>query len=277
MIDCHTHTRNSPDAPQDAGNNPAALCKKAIAMGIKVLAITEHCDLGDAETYKTLNIEKFMQENTAVKKTYGGISADGFTFVAGIELGQITQEPERAEEIAADPRLDFILASVHALPGRQDFYWIDYSKENISELLQAYFEEILKLCSTGTFDVLAHLTYCLRYIEIRHGILVDISQYDGIIEEIFKSLIRRGKGLEINTSGLWAKFGEKYGKTLPEYRHIKLYKDLGGEIISVGSDSHCITDLGKGIPEGIELAKKAGFKYLAYYQKRKVCYLPIDG
>ena len=97
------------------------------------------------------------------------------------------------------------------------------------------------------------------------------SYADDIIEEIFKVIIQNGKGIEINTSGL----RQKYGDVFPSFKYIKLYRELGGEIITIGSDSHTTEDLGKGIPEGISLAEKAGFTYVSYFIKRKPCFIKI--
>ena len=99
-----------------------------------------------------------------------------------------------------------------------------------------------------------------------------MSRYEEIIREIFKTIIYNGKGIEINTSGL----RQKYGKPFPEYRFVKMYKELGGELISVGSDAHTVADLGKGVADGAEIAKQAGFKYLCFFKERKPQFLIIE-
>jgi histidinol-phosphatase (PHP family) len=101
----------------------------------------------------------------------------------------------------------------------------------------------------------------------------DIAPYNDIIAECFKELVKKGKGIEINTSGLRQ---PAYGKTFPTLKYIKLFRDLGGEVITVGSDSHTTKDLGAGVKEGIELAKTAGFDYLTLFYKHspkqvKIC------
>ena len=115
------------------------------------------------------------------------------------------------------------------------------------------------------------MTYTLRYIEGDHGIHVDMKHYEEIIRESFKLLIQNGKGIEINTSGL----RQKYGKTFPDLYWVKIYRELGGEIISLGSDSHCAADIGKGIAEGAEIARDAGFDYLCFFKERKPNFIKI--
>ena len=143
--------------------------------------------------------------------------------------------------------------------------------DEIYSLTERYFAEILKLCGWGKFDVLGHLTYNMRYIKGVAGIDLDISRFDGLIEESFKSLISQGKGIEINTSGL----RQKYGEIVPSLKYVRMFRDLGGEIISIGSDAHTVEDLGKNVADGAEAALEAGFKYLCYFKERKPCFISI--
>lgn len=277
MIDCHNHTNNS----NDGQNTVEERCEYAIKLGLKALAVTEHCEVNryygiehynaipnEFDTYHFDDaFEKSMQDNKLADDKYG----DKINFISGVELGQATFDLELSEKIIADERLDFVIGSIHQLPDRDDFAFMNYSQENVPVLMQKYFDEILKLCKWGKFDVLGHLTYTLRYIEGKHKIKVDMTPYDEIIAEIFKEIINKGKGIEINTSGL----RQEYGKTFPDLKYVKMYYDLGGEILSVGSDSHCTEDLAKGIAEGIETAKAAGFSRLCYFKKRKPFFINI--
>ncbi len=272
MIDCHTHTANSPDG----FNTPSELAQRASSLGFSVLSITEHCEanrllgrehytfqLDEEHFYNNLDLfNRSMDDNIKLTESNPDPS---LRIINGIELGQATHDLESADLIADDKRLDFIIGSMHELPLRPDFAFLDYSKENIKELLNEYFEELYKLCSWGKFDVLGHLTYPLRYIEGEAGIKTDISEYYDIIVKCFKELISKDKGIEINSSGL----RQLYKKTFPELELIKLYRDCGGRIITVGSDSHCTEDLGKGTKEALEIASQAGFTEVFYFVKHR--------
>ena len=104
------------------------------------------------------------------------------------------------------------------------------------------------MCTTVEFDVLAHLTYCLRYMKQRDGIEPDISRFDELIAESFRALIEKGRGIEINTSGIRQGFGDCF----PDLKYARLFRDLGGEILSIGSDAHRVEDIGSDIEKGIE-------------------------
>jgi histidinol-phosphatase (PHP family) len=94
---------------------------------------------------------------------------------------------------------------------------------------------------------------------------LDLKQYNSKISDIFKLLIENGKGIEINTSGLWS----KYSKTIPSYEYIKLYRQCGGEIVTIGSDSHIAEKVGEGVDTAIAQLKEAGFKAVTTFEKQK--------
>ena len=106
----------------------------------------------------------------------------------------------------------------------------------------------------------------------RHGINADISRYDDIIAETFRNLAQNGKGIEINTSGLRQGFGDCF----PNLKYTKLFRDMGGEIISFGSDSHTVEDIGANIADGMRIARAAGFTRGAYFKKRKPYFIDIE-
>ncbi len=279
LIDCHTHTGFSVDSEADIN----AMIERACELNLKAYAITDHCECncfypkehytGDMHSdyfnYRR-DFEDSVSAVTALKEKYDG----RLNLICGTELGQATHDFDTAEAIVSDSRLDFVIGSMHQLPGIEDFAFIDYTNyttESIYSLLERYFNEIYKLCKWGKFDVLGHLTYTLRYIQGNFGIEVDTSRYDEIIAESFRTLIQNGCGIEINTSGL----RQAYGKTFPSLEYIKLYRSLGGEILSIGSDAHTVHDLGKGIAEGTQLALEAGFRHLCYFKQRKPVFIEI--
>lgn len=120
------------------------------------------------------------------------------------------------------------------------------------------------------FDCIAHLDLVKRYGSL-YGIKINLMLYEEELKEIFKILIENGKGIEINTSGL----RQTAKSCLPDLDIVKFYKQLGGEIITVGSDSHYAMDVGKGIHYGIEIAKNAGFKYMTIFRERKPEFIKI--
>ncbi len=280
LIDCHTHTQFSVDSEADLG-----MCaERADRLGLAAYAVTDHCecnswypaehysdgdDMHDSYRYKDCFLDS-VAAVTALKEKYN----DKLNLICGVEMGQPQAAPEAAAFINADERVDFIIGSLHQIRGEKDFYYIDYTDlgtDKIYDLLERYFTELNEMCRTNSFDVLGHLTYCLRYMKQRHGIEPDISRFDDIIADSFRTLAQNGKGIEINTSGLRQGFGE----TFPNLRYTKLFREMGGEIISVGSDAHTAEDIGKNVRDGIEIAKAAGFTRIAYFKKRQPQFIAI--
>ena len=259
------------------------MIEKAVSLGLQAYAVTDHCECNrwydeeyykGEEGYKFYNFGKDFENSvsavTELKKKY-----PDFNLICGVELGQATQDIEIAEKVAGDKRLDFIIGSVHQLPKKDDFCFLDYQKyssDEIRNLIENYFLEINKICNWGKFDVLGHLTYNLRYMHSALRYDPDISPFDDIIEDSFRKLILKGKGIEINTSGL----RQSYGQTFPNLKYVKLFRQLGGEIISIGSDSHTVKDLGSGIKEGIKLAYDAGFRNICYFKQRSPVFIEIN-
>lgn len=279
LIDCHTHTQFSVDSEADINT----MIERACELDLKAYAVTDHCECNawypkehyNADTYNDYfnyckDFEDSVSALTVLKEKYQG----KLNLICGIEMGQATHDFDIAEKIVNDKRLDFVIGSMHQLPGIEDFAFINYSKYTEHEiylLLERYFNEIYSLCKWGKFDVLGHLTYTLRYIKGDFGLDADITRFDEIIAESFKALVHNGCGIEINTSGL----RQNYSDTFPSLKYVKLFRELGGEILSIGSDAHNVNDLGKGIAEGIEIAKLAGFNHLCYFKQRKPVFINI--
>lgn len=279
LIDCHTHTQFSVDSEADINK----CVERAAELGLAAYAITDHCECNawypeehytDKPVQDAFNYRDFfygsVEAVTELKEKY----KKNLNLICGAELGQILHDTEAAAIAASDERLDFIIGSVHQVLGEKDFFYIDYEKmsmEDIYDLLERYFKEVYELCKSNIPDVIGHITYCLRYMKQRHNICPDISRFDEIIAESLRALARSGKGIEINTSGLRQGFGD----TFPDLKYVKLFRELGGEIISIGSDAHTVEDIGKGAAQGAEIAKLAGFTRLCYFKQRKPVFIDI--
>ena len=164
-IDCHTHSGNSPDGTGTVGG----LCRRAISLGLEALAITEHVELNrwhsqgyygttprnDEEEYSYYKrMEKAMKDNHAAKEAYG----NRLHIISGIELGQIPCDFGLADSVMQDNRLDFVIASLHELKNKPDFYFLDYSKTAGTIFLgTADTLSVGKIRCAGTYDLSAAL------------------------------------------------------------------------------------------------------------------------
>jgi len=261
LFDSHTHTDNSFDGHHSA----MMLCESAVENGLSGIAITDHCDIElFDEQNLSLRIKQSFFEALKARDVFNG----RLDLSCGIELAQPFASPEKTEMILSSYHFDFVLCSTHALPGQLDFalnYYKNYSAKQFNIIFACYLRQLLRVIHWGRFDSLAHLTYPLRYAINKDGDTVDLSLHRDLIDEVLKLLIQKGKALEINTSGL----RQNLKTTLPTLDVIKRYRELGGELLTVGSDAHLTTHVGAGLSEGMELAKEAGFDYIAFYRNRK--------
>lgn len=278
LLDCHTHTCLSPDGV----GTLQEMHRRAKELDLQVWAVTEHVEMNrffGREHYsaKPRNAEEAYHYDRVLGRSLRAVAEmrrgePVCILLCGMEMGQANADFALSEEVQKDPRLDFVLASLHELKGEEDFYFLDYRQRDPLKLLERYFLELLNIARWNRFDALGHLTYPLRYIEGEAGIRVDLSHFSEQIDMIFRTLIQNGKGLELNTSG----FRQKYGKAMPTPALLKRYRELGGEILTIGSDAHQAADLAKGIPKGLALAEELGFRYVTYFEKREPHFVPID-
>lgn len=266
LMDVHNHSNLSPDG----SNDPEEMVRRATELGIRYYSLTDHLEINkfyDEEYLYEEPVKRASEISPALIKKY----ADKINMAYGVELGQPLQDMELTKRMLSSYDYDFIIGSLHMCNGWEDFYLLDYNEVQPEMIMKLYFEEMLEMARWGEFDVLGHLTYPLRYIVGESELYIDMSKYLPIIKEIFSTLIKNDIGIEINSSGL----RQKIGLTLPDEYYVRLYKELGGKILTVGSDAHCTQDLGKGIPESIELARNVGFTELAFFKKRNPTFISI--
>ena len=158
-FDLHTHCTLSFDGKSSAED----MVKRAVELGIKHYALTDHVDLGDYAD-PDFDLEKTVNGAREIIPSLQEEYADSIDLLYGVELGQATQDYETAERVLRENGYDFVLGSTHNIRGHKDFYFIDFSQTDPLPILSAYFDETAELAEWGKFDSLAHLTYPLRYI-----------------------------------------------------------------------------------------------------------------
>ncbi len=270
--DCHNHSNCSFD-----GNSPLEeMCRRAQELELAYYTVTDHCECNEyrSSPYYSTGYDKVVRrawtEMEAAQRAFPSLK-----LLRGIELGQPLQDLEAAEDALKGRDYDFVIGSVHNIQGFEDFYFLDYSQVSeayLQELFATYLRELRETVEWGKFDALGHLTYPLRYIEGEHGVALDMAPHREAIDQIFRALIEKGMALEVNTSGL----RQKIGRALPDLPFLRRYRELGGSLVTLGSDAHCAADLGKGIDEGMALLQQAGFTHLAVYRDREPMLLPLD-
>jgi len=261
LLDLHAHTDNSFDGRHSA----VFLCETAVARGLRALALTDHVEM---DFYRENDFDRTARQSyfeiVKARSAFRGT----LIVCAGVELGQPTYNLPESERLTQQYSYDVVLGSIHNLRGIKDFWYMsreEFAEGRAQSMLCEYFGELLTLAQWGKFDVLAHLTYPLRYIEGRHGIPLDRSTYSGQLDAVLEAAIANRLALEINTSGL----RQKINQTTPDEWIVRRFRELGGKRITIGSDAHEAEDLGAGLPQAMDMALRCGFNCMTLYQKRE--------
>ena len=270
LADYHVHS----DVSQDSRASMFEMVEAEAKMGMKQICFTNHCDMCDWHTYQfnpscLTRVSETMEKYNAMLAEHPNLPID---VRLGLELGEPLFDTERAQAIAASPELDMVMGSLHILQDYGDLWNVKFtSPEHCRQIFHDYMDELIKMAEIDYFDVMAHIGYGRRYMwQQGWDEMLSLQRYGDKIEHLLRLLIDNGRGIEINCSGIRDGCGP-----FPDPEIIKLYRDMGGEIITVGSDAHCGRDAAKCIREGYEIIKSCGFEYVSTFKKRKCEFVKI--
>ena len=254
LADYHMHTSFSDDSTY-----PMKDCiEKAISLGFDEICFTEHIDYG-CPTAFCCDCGEYLNTVRKYQKEYEGI----ITLKYGIEFGAQAHHKNYFQRIFDKYPFDFVLLSFHQVEDKELWNGDFQSGKTQEEYNRIYYEEMLK--TTKAFDcysALAHMDLMRRYDDYGE---YPFEKSKDQIEEILKYIIENGKGIEVNTSS----FRYKLQDLTPSAPIIKLYKELGGEIITIGSDSHREPQVGDHVIEVRKILKDMGYKYFTTFDKMK--------
>jgi histidinol-phosphatase (PHP family) len=271
MIDYHIHTNHSIDAEGELKD----YCEKALSIGLKI-CFTNHCELdpaindsficfnGQREKFTRRGLLRLRDEIEKQRIKYGKA---GLSIKFGIEVGYYNGIDSVLEQITDGVELDFVLGSIHCL----DHICIDSSREYMDyfpnhsahSMLTNYFQAVKDLVKSNLFNSVGHLDvykkYGISYYKERVHEVLETS-----LREIYDIMVEHNIALEINTAGL-----RRIDQFYPAPSIIKYARDRGLKMITIGSDAHRVSDLGKGISEGLEYAKSFGFDTVYRFDKKQ--------
>ena len=252
--DYHIHTKYSFDGAPEADVD--CICESAIQKGISHIAVTDHfeANAGAEGLYTPFDAKSAFEDIVRAKEKYRG----KLHITYGMEIGQANQYPDVANALLGDFPVEFVLASLHNLHGKQDFYFMDFKNMHLSDAYSLYEEYLCEmrqiLNSLDKITSIGHITYPHRYMA-QAGMDFDFSQFYGELSDIFKIMVNRDIALEVNTST----YAKGLGFCMPDIDILSLYRDCGGKLITIGSDAHLPKNLCAGYEYGVECAKKSGF------------------
>lgn len=257
--DVHMHTRFSNDSDSD----PEKMIEESIRRGLTMICFTDHYDKdnfdwGEEAIFDEVKYFDFMPK---IREKYDG----QIDIRIGAEIGLQPHLSEFYEKFVSKHPLDFVIGSMHSAMGHDLATKIIYQSYSDEEAYRICFEEMLEdVRVIKSFDVLGHMDYMIRYSKNKAE-SYDPMKYMEIIDEIFKILISEGRGIEMNMSGI------KYGLGFPHPHTtiLKRYRELGGEVITVGADGHIPQHIAYDYHLADDILKDCGFRFYTEFKKRK--------
>ena len=269
FADYHVHTEFSDDSRYPMED----VIRDAVKMGMDEICITDHVDYGvkvdwdcgqeiqyrKGDPLANVDYPRYMEKIRALKEEYQG----KITIRTGMEFGVQMHTIPEFEALFARYPFDFIILSIHQVEDKE-FWTQDFQRGRTQkEYNERYYQEMLDVVKAyKNYSVLGHLDLIKRYDGAG---IYPFENVKPMIEEILKIVIVDGKGIELNTSF------HRYGlsDSMPSREILKLYRELGGEIITIGSDSHKPEHLGAYIDEGHEILKSLGYKQFCTFENMK--------
>ena len=272
LADCHLHTDHSGDSTAKMEEQILA----GLERGLEYMCFTDHYDPGfpydalpdmEAGTFD-LDHASYRKEYLEMKERYSG----RIQLYYGVELGlQARLGSFLSDYVKSHPEFDFIIGSNHLCGGIDPYYPVFLENRTEEEAMDLYLAETLdNLKSFSDIDSCGHLDYVSRYLPNRYGFYT-YSAFADRIDPVLDLLISRGIALEVNTAPLIK--GMRYFNPLPEI--LSRYREMGGELITIGSDAHVPEKIAGRFDESSRILRDLGFKYYAVYENRRPQMLPL--
>ena len=259
LWDTHMHTSFSGDSEAA----PEAMVEAAAGRGLEGICITDHEDLDYTPEpgLFTLPLEAYTKKLRKLQAAY----EDRIPVCIGIELGLQPHLADTHTKILQDYAFDFVIGSSHLVHGMDPWYPEFYEGRAETEAYTEYFESIPEnINAFDDFDVYGHLDYVVRYGPNRNA-FYSYEKYAEIIDAILQLLIQKGKGIEVNTAGF--KYG--LGHPNPTERILMRYRELGGEILTIGADAHAPDQIAHSFYLLPDLLRSCGFSEYTVFKNRK--------
>ena len=255
MFDYHMHTRVSFDG--HATGEAMALAAKN--NGLKEICFTDHLDYDPLEQMGVMAFD-----TDAYNAEYDHLEVPGLLIRRGMEFGMTTDNLQQFKKDLQRRHFDFVLGSIHFVDDLDVYFTPYWQDKTVFQAERRYLETTLDCVRIhDDFDVLAHLTYIAKARHHHAHRPVPFGEHREIVEEILWELVRKGKGMEINTSGM-----DRCGGFLPTADYLRRFKELGGEIVTIGSDAHDTNRVGQYSGESCRMLREI-FGHVCTFENRQ--------
>lgn len=265
MYDFHLHSHFSTDSTASM----QSMADKARSIGLKGICFTDHYDLEYQSTgiKFEFSYDEYLRELNSLKASL----SEGLEIYSGMELGMQPHLSGENEALLKGKSFDFIIGSIHCVDKKDTYDRSFLEGITEDEGIRNYFDDMLKCIKNfKNFDILGHMDGVRRYLYNKdESFSLDV--HEELVRSVLSELVNSNKGIEVNTAGL--RCGLSTFHPLPDI--LKLYRMLGGEIVTLGSDSHSPEYLGYEIKNSLAVLSDLGFRYYTIYKDRKPIFIKI--
>lgn len=259
LYDYHLHSNFSIDSKATM----ESMVISGIEKGLKSICFTDHVDMETTENSLDIHFipSDYFKEVNKVKYKY----LKDIEVMAGVEIGLQPHLISRYKDFISENPFDFVILSIHAIQGKDIYFDKFLEGKNPYAALEIYYETMYRCIKDfDDFDTLGHIDFIDRYFD-DFNMIPKYDEYSHLIDEILRLVIEKGKGIEVNTAGL--RYGLGYFH--PKINILRRYQELGGEILTIGSDAHSPEYVGYEYKLVEKMLKDIGFKYIYLYKERK--------
>lgn len=264
MFDYHVHSEFSVDCTVPMTTS----CEAAIRAGVTEIAFTDHVDHEPADMgFGYYRAGEFREAVARVQDRYG----DQLTILVGAEVDFNRRIAPQVETFLGQNAFDFVIGSVHYGDAGEIIFPAYFGSKSLDDVFLPYFEEVQAAVETGWFDTIGHLDLPKRYAPGTHR-TYDPMRYRDALRPVFRGMIERGVAFEINTSGL----RQRPKTSMPGPVTVRSYVEVGGSLITTGTDSHAAQTVGAGLAKTLDMLQLCGIDSVQSFRQRERRPVPIS-
>jgi histidinol-phosphatase (PHP family) len=252
---------------EDGDDDPEAMCRRAIRLGIPEIGFSEHWDVGPYELHpRYFKPEPWYDEIKRLRRLFAG----KLVIRAGIEIAEPHLYPQETSEVLQRVRFDYVIGSVHFVGENMMFTPEYFQTHTPDEVYSGYFSELDRMVRSADIDIVAHFDIPARTGKPIFG--YEPARYEEPIRSVLKTCIERGLALDVNVSGL-----RKASRIImPDPLILEWYAAMGGQRVTLGSDAHRLPEVCLHLDEAVRAIRAVGIDHVIQFERRQARFLPLE-
>lgn len=278
LYDNHNHCQFSFDGKRTSVEKSSSFASES---GLSGICFTDHYDfyvppMKAAHENLVPEVFEIKEQQAEIDRVQAILSSSGknLNILKGIEIGLCKEKRDEIDKLLSGNSFDTVVASLHYIDDSDPFWGSYYEGKSWKEAYGHYLETLFGELSwmENRFDIVGHFDYVARYAPYPQASIL-YKDFPDILDSVLRLLAENGKALEINT-----KTYQSYNGRVPvlDIDILKRYREFGGEVISLGSDSHDKERVGFHFDLFAAKLSEAGFRYIAHYEKRRLVMTPVN-